>query len=167
MAWAAGPNAVLCDVTLAHTSEFVEKKGFRAKPTKAPSWVTAAARCGVKTAASVLDDHESNGKQVLPATNAAIEAVDIVWSWLQEINMTQGKTKPRVACFRDIMHAGSEVMGYYRDGMVYFKDDIATAVNKYLLQTALEEVAHYVTGATDMSRDLQNFLVQCIVELKD
>ena len=50
--------------------------------------------------------------------------------------------------------------------MVYFKEDIATAVNKYLLQTALEEVAHYVTGATDMSRDFQNFLIQVIVEIK-
>jgi hypothetical protein len=34
------------------------------------------------------------------------------------------------------------------------------------LQTALEEVAHYVTGATDMSRDFQNFLIQVIVEIK-
>jgi hypothetical protein len=48
--------------------------------------------------------------------------------------------------------------------VVYFKEDIATAVNKYLLQTAFEEVAQYVTGATDMSRDFQNFLIQCIVE---
>jgi hypothetical protein len=163
---AAGPDAVLCDASLSHTAEFVGKKGFRAKPTKAASWISAAARCGVKTAATVLDGHESNGKQILPATNAAIEAVDIVWSWLQEINMTQGKAKPRVACFKECMKAGSETMGFCRDGMVYFKEDIATAVNKYLLQTALEEVAHYVTGATDMSRDFQNFLIQCIVELK-
>ena len=131
-----------------------------------PSWISAAARCGVKTAASVLDGHESNGKQILPATNAAIEAVDTVWSWLQQANMTQSKKKPLAACFRECMQAGSETMGFYRDGMVYFKEDIATAVNKYLLQTALEEVAHYVTGATDMSRDFQNFLIQVIVEIK-
>jgi hypothetical protein len=163
---AAGPNAVLCDASLGHTAEFVEKKGFCPKPTKAPSWISAAARCGVRTAASVLDGHESNGKQILPATNAAIEAVDTVWSWLQQVNMTQSKKKPLAACFRECMQAGSETMGFYRDGMVYFKEDIATAVNKYLLQTALEEVAHYVTGATDMSRDFQNFLIQVIVEIK-
>jgi hypothetical protein len=162
---AAGPNAVLCDASLSHTAEFVEKKGFRPKPTKAPSWITAAARCGVKTAASVLDGHESNGKQILPATDAAINAVDIVWSWLQQVNMTQGKKKPIAACFRECMQAGSETMGFYREGVVYFKEDIATAVNKYLLQTALEEVAHYITGATDMSRDFQNFLIQVIVEI--
>ena len=44
-AWelAAGPNAVLCDASLGHTAEFVEEKGFRPKPTKAPSWISAAA----------------------------------------------------------------------------------------------------------------------------
>ena len=167
-AWelAAGPNAVLCDASLGHTAEFVEKKGFRPKPTKAPSWISAAARCGVKTAASVLDGHESNGKQILPATDAAINAVDIVWSWLQQVNMTQGKKKPTRGLLQECMQAGCETMGFYRDGMVYFKEDIATAVNKYLLQTAVEEVAHYVTGATDMSRDFQNFLIQVIVEIK-
>ena len=60
---AAGPNAVLCDASLGHTAEFVEKKGFRPKPAKAASWISAAARCGVKTAASVLDGHESNGSR--------------------------------------------------------------------------------------------------------
>ena len=163
---AAGPNAVLCDAALSHTAEFVEKKGFRPKPTKAPSWVTAAARCGIKTAASVLDGHESNGKQILPATDAAIEAVDRVWRWLQEINMTQGKRKPTVGCFRDIMHAGAEVMGYFRDGVVYFKAEIAETVNKYLLRVALEECAHHVTEATDMSRDFQDYLIACCVEMK-
>jgi len=163
---AAGPGAVLCDASLGHIAEFIAKKGFCPKPMKASAWVSAAARCGVKTAASVLDGHESVGKQILPATDAAIQAVDIVWSWLQEINMTQGKKKPIVGCFREIMQAGSELMGYCRDGMVYFKEDISTAVNKYLVQTALEEVAHYITGATDLSHDFQNFLVQIIVELR-
>ena len=167
-AWdlAAGPNAVLCDAALSHVVEFVEKKGLRPKTARAPSWISAAARCGIKTAASVLDGHESNGKQTLPATDAAIEAVNVVWAWLQEANMTQGKKKPAVGCFRDIMQGGSEVIGYYREGVVYFKEEIATAVNKYLLHTALEEVTHYVTGATDMSRDFQNFLVQFAVEIK-
>ena len=166
-AWelAAGPDAVLCDASSIHTADFVQRKGFQPKSVKAPAWISAAAKCGIKTASVVLDGNETNGKQVLPATDAAIDAVNMVWSWLQQINMTQGKKKPVAACFRDIMKAGSETMGYYRDGVVYFKEDIATAVNKYLLQTAFEEVSHYVTGATDMSRDFQNFLIQCFVEL--
>lgn len=163
---AAGPNAVLCDASLSHVVGCVERKGLRPRMTKAPAWISAAARCGVKTAASVLDGLESDGKQTLPATDAAIEAVNIVWSWLQEANMTQGKKKPTVGCFKDIMQAGSEVMGFYREGVVYFKEEIATAVNKYLLHAALEEIAHHVTRATDASRDFQNFLIQFAVEVK-
>ena len=74
--------------------------------------------------------------------------------------------KARLQTLKECMQAGSETMGFYREGMVYFKEDIATAVNKYLLQTALEEAAHYVTGATDMSRDFQNFLIQVVVAIK-
>ena len=88
------------------------------------------------------------------------------WSWLQRVNMTQGKTKPIAASFKECMQAGSETMGFYRDGMVYFKEDTATAVTKYLLQTALEEVAHYVTGAGDISRDLQDFAFKFATEAK-
>ena len=34
-----------------------------------------------------------------------------------------------------------------------------------LVKVALEEVAHYVTGATDNSRDFQNFLLDLSVKL--
>jgi len=127
---AAGPNAVLCDAGLATRLSLWKRRAF-ARSRRSCVLGFGRCPCGVKTAASVLDGHESNGKQILPATTAAIEAVDIVWSWLQQVNMTQGKKKPLAACFKECMQAGSETMGFYRDGMVYFKEDIATAVNKY------------------------------------
>ena len=161
--FAAGPDTVMCDALLTHTIEFVRRKGFCPKPIEATSWLMAAQRCGVKTVFSVLDGYERGGQEIIPATSAAVEAVNIVWSWLQQVNMIQGKQKPAVACFRQCMEAGEELMGFYRDGTVYLKEGIA---GKYLLRVALEEVVHYVTGATDMSRDFQNFLIQTIVEIK-
>ena len=59
-------------------------------------------------------------------------------------------------------------MGFVRPGGkdVYLTESISSeGVNQYLLQTALEEVAHYVTGASDMSRDFQDFLFKMIVEV--
>ena len=167
-AWeqAAGPNAVLCDARMRHVADFVERKGFHPKSTISTSWLGAAARYGVKTATSVLEGCEGDGREMLPATDAAIDAVNIVWAWLQELHMTQGSAKPTVACFKECMQGGSETMGFYRDNVVYLREDTATAVNKYLLQTALEEVVHHVTGATDLARDFQNFLLQALVELK-
>ena len=161
--FAAGPDTVMCDALLTHTIEFVRRKGFCPKPIEATSWLMAAQRCGIKTVFSVLDGYERGGQEIIPATSAAVEAVNIVWSWLQQVNMIQGKQKPAVACFRQCMEAGEELMGFYRDGTVYLKEGIA---GKYVLRVALEEVVHYVAGATDMSRDFQNFLTQTIVEIK-
>ena len=149
-AWeqAAGPNAVPCDARMRHVADFVDARVFTpSQPFPLPGG--AAARYGVKTATSVLEGCESRWREMLPATDAAIDAVNIVWAWLQELHMTQGSAKPTVACFKECMQGGSETMGFYRDNVVYLREDTATAVNKYLLQTALEEVVHHVTGATD------------------
>ena len=43
---------------------------------------------------------------------------------------------------------------------------VAKALSDRLLHVALEEVAHYVTGATDNSRDFQNFLLDLAVKLR-
>ena len=167
-AWtiAAGPDAVMCDATLAHLAEFVGRKGFNAKPISATQYVTAAAKCGIKTAASILDGNETDGKEVVPATPAGIEAVNIVWEWLASAGMTKGKTRPSVGCFRSVMEGGAELLGYYNDGTVYLREDTATAITKYLLEMALEEVAHYATGAGDMSRDLEDFAFKFATEAK-
>ena len=167
-AWelAAGPNAVMCDAGFLHMCDFVEKKGLRAKQVRSASWVSAASRVGIKTAGSVLDGHEKDGKKIVPPTDAAIVAVKTVWDWLDEINMTRGKQRPLVACFQDCMEGGVETMGYYANGAVYLKEDIATSGHKYLLRTVLEEVSHYLSGAADASRDFQSFLIQTIIAMK-
>ena len=95
-AWglAAGPNAVLCDASLSHTAEFVEKKGFRRsrrrpRPGFRPLPVAASRRPPRFWTAT-----RATGSKFSRRPTAAIEAVDIVWSWLQQVNMTQGKKKP-------------------------------------------------------------------------
>ena len=161
---AAGPNAVLCDFSI-HTLDFIQKKGYEAKAVDASGWVTAAARCGIQTSNLVLDRNESKGRQVTAPTEAAVTAVDMVWSWVEQLKMTNGKDKPRVACFQDIANAGAELNGYYHENVIYLKEGNATAVTKRLLQTALEEIAHHITGAQDASHDLQKFAFQLVCEM--
>lgn len=62
--------------------------------------------------------------------------------------------------------------GYYREGSVFINGDLAPAglsdvghLPDRLLHVALEEIAHYVTGATDNSRDFQNYLLDVAVKL--
>ncbi|MHC4702644.1 MAG: hypothetical protein ACYTFQ_18940 [Planctomycetota bacterium] len=147
-------------------AQLAGRKGH--KVAKMPTnWATVASRMGITTATQVLTDDEKKGRETIPATQAALEAVDQVWEWIELTNLTQGKSKPSVKCFRDITDAEGDCMGYFKHGgtTVYLREDIASeGVNKYLLKTALEECAHYVTGSTDLSRDFQNYFMDMIVE---
>ena len=57
-------------------------------------------------------------------------------------------------------------MGFYREGVVYLSLDFADGASVELRQTALEEVAHFVTGATDSSRDFQDFAFKLATRLE-
>lgn len=157
----AGETAVL---TGEGTVEQLERKGY--KPIKAPEGlVSAAARYGVQTPATVLSADEMCGRSITEPTPDAQAAVDTVWDWLEGHDLTNGKTKPPVKCFTSILDAGVMLNGYYRDGVVFINADLAEGTSNRLLKVALEELAHYVTGATDNSRDFQNFLLDLAVKL--
>jgi hypothetical protein len=165
-AWSkAAGDAVACDESKMQMAEYVQRKGHKVETIKAVGWVEAVGRFGIKTANQVLDANEQKGRIKHAPTEAALKAVDIVWGWLEDLKMTQGMEKPQVGCYRDIMDAGCEVLGFQEGNSVYIREDIASAVNKFTLKVALEEVVHYVTGATDGSRDLQQFLFDMVVEV--
>jgi len=158
-------DAVMVDEAAKEVVQHIQRKGHDVKPVKASAWLTTSERFGIKTANNILSDSEQKGRVTTLATEAAVKAVETVWAWLVELEMTQGKEIPEVGCYRDIMHAESEIHGFYEDGTVYLRGDIADGLNKYLLKVAYEEVCHYVTGATDSSRDLQSFMIDCFIEV--
>ena len=108
-------------------------------------------------------------------TPDAQTAVDLVWELLEEVGLTQGKAKPPVHCFTSILDGGTMLNGYYRDGQVFINRDLAGAASVLggsqslpdrLVKVALEEVVHFVTGgATDNSRDFQDFLLNLVAKL--
>ena len=155
-------NAVASTASQEAVVEYAQKKGHRTVQVKSEAFVRTAEKMGIKSVVSVLGEKASEGKVPVPATEEAIAAVDRVWLWLERLSMTNGKSRPGVHCFRDLMNAGSETFGYYENGAVYIREDQG---GKYLLKVALEECVHYVTGATDNSRDFQNFLIDMAVEL--
>jgi hypothetical protein len=150
------------------------RKGY--KPIKAPeNLVRAAEQYGVQTPGRVLSADELSGREISDATPDAQAAVDLVWEWLEQTGLTNGKEKPPVRCFTSILDGGTMLNGYYRNGTVYINRDLAgagyliagaEALPDRLVHVALEEVAHFVTnGATDNSRDFQNFLLDLAVKL--
>lgn len=157
----AGPQAVLATKDAV---EFASRKGF--KVVKAPEpYVIAAGLYSVPTPNTMLTNDEREGREIYEPTDDAQEAVDFVWGLLEAHGVTNGRKKPPVKTFRKIMEAGSQTLGYYRDGVVYLNQDICEGRSQQLLVTALEEVVHHVTGATDNSRDFQDFALNLAIYL--
>ena len=161
-----GP-AILCLEGNETAVRTIEKKGYTPRKVKSQSWVNIAKRMGVQHSSDILTANEEKGREIIPATTAAVQAVDTVWSWLEALGLTKGKDKPHVRGYRELMDAESGTMGYWEEGsdVVYLREDISTAVNEFTLKVALEEVTHYVTGSTDCSRDFQQFLIDGFVKL--
>lgn len=168
----AGEESVLATKA---TANQLERKGY--KPVVAPeNLISAASLYGVKTASTVLSADELSGREITKATVDAQAAVDYIWDLIEEIGLTNGKDKPEVRSFSSILDAGVMLNGYYRNGIVYINRDLAggdasllagsKALSDRLLKVALEEVAHYATnGATDNSRDFQDFAFEVAVRL--
>jgi len=166
----AGSDAVL---TQEGSADQLKRKGYN--PVKAPEGlVNAASRYGLQTPASVLSTDELSGREITEASPDAQAAVDMVWELLQQVRLTNGKEKPPVKCFSSILDGGTMLNGYYRQGEVFINADISgsasvvagrDALSNRLLKVALEEVVHFVTEATDNSRDFQDFLLELTVKL--
>jgi len=164
----AGDRAVL---TGEGTIKQLEGKGYT--PVKAPEGIiNAAARYGVQTPASVLSNDEMSGRIITDPTDSTQAAVDFIWQIIESCGLNNGKAKPPVKIFTSILDGGVMLSGYYQAGVVFINGDLAPAglsdvgnLPDRLLHVALEEIAHYVTGATDNSRDFQNYLLDLAVKL--
>jgi hypothetical protein len=163
---AHGETTVIANETMASSplAEHVQAKGHKIKAVKSDSFVKVAQAMGVKDVATVLGEAGAAGKIPTEVTEAAINAVRTTWDWVEAAGMTGGKGCPEVACFKQLMDGEGECLGYYRPGDkgVHIREDLD---GKIALKTAIEEVAHYITGSTDCSRDFQNFAFDMIVEL--
>ena len=146
-------------------ADLAERKGY--KPLEMPEDVVSAFHNhGVRTTEDVITKDEREGREVFDATHDAQLAVDYWWPILIKIGMAVGKVKPPVKSFTSIMDAGSVTNGFYRDGVVYISTGLASKdaehnngsnLSTKLLAVALEELAHYITGSTDNSRDFQDY----------
>jgi hypothetical protein len=164
----AGENAV---ISTSEGGQMAARKGFKVV-TAPQAFVQAAEKHGLRTPAKVLSDDEKAGRTIFDATPDAEAAVEFAWHLVKKYGVTNGKNKPVVKTFRKIMDAGSQTLGFYKDGVVYINQDIAAdgslslgwhSLSQQLLVTSFEEVTHHVTGATDNSRDFQDFLLNLVV----
>jgi hypothetical protein len=159
-----GQNAVACQRTDGIVGEFARKKGFDLGIIDNSAMMDVVTEYDIPTVASVLDDNERKGRVLTPPSFEAIDAVTKVWGWITTTDLvdTEKCKKPTVKGFDEATDAGGECLGFYKTGTsdVYIRNDLG---GDLLLETALEEVVHYVTGATDNSRDFQNFIMRLFI----
>ena len=148
---------------LAGVASHIEAKGK--KPFILPTnWIDVLGHLDAPTEDKVLSASEKAGETLSDPTPDMLRSVDDVWELLTTYEMTNGKEKPPVKGFTQIMTAGAQKRGEYRDGVVLLHEDIG-AKCPLLYKVALEEVIHHVTGAGDMSRDLQDFLFRLVTTM--
>lgn len=158
---AYGEDAVLCPPD-ERFRDLIRRKGKT--PVSMPScWERAIADSGAPTHNSVLDELEQKGRVVSDAPNACLRMLTQVWETIELAGMTKEKSRPAIKTFSEVnTDAGCQTLGFYRDSTVFIREDIASAESAMLYRVVLEECVHHCTGASDMSRDLQDYAFQMI-----
>ena len=159
-----GDNMVF--VTQDTPCDALTRKGFTTL--KVPESVARAASVyKLQTPEKVLGLDERAGREIIDPTDDAILALDFIWNEIKKAGMTKGKDCPPIKCFRSMMDAGCTISGFYREGVVFINENLAIGQNVEMRQTLLEELAHFITGSTDCTRDLQDwafqFAVRCMM----
>lgn len=123
-----------------------------------PCWMEALKRCGVKDVMHGLYPNKVGTIVLQPASDLLRRNVQAVWTKLLYAGLTNGKSPPGVSAFQNILNDGSEIQGKCEGSTVYIL--VGQESNKALI---LEELGHWITGATDATRDFQDwaFKVAC------
>lgn len=157
-------DSVACGHDQGIVGDFARRKGFNLAVIDENAMLDVVKEYGIPSAGDVLTDNERKGRVITAPTFDAIDAVNTVWGWVTATDLVDETRcpKPRVQGFDEVTDAESECFGFVKPGdpTVYLRNDLGGEI---LIETALEEVAHYVTGATDGSRDFQNFIMRLFV----
>lgn len=151
---AAVGNAVICEVE--SVERVVAAKGRQT--IRASGDVADALKAGgLEDSSTILDRHELLGHDITPANANVLTVFKRVWAMCVDYGVTMSKPMPGCYCFRQNTASEGGRLGYYEDSAVYIRTDIQDDQGIMLLQTMIEEVSHHITGASDMTRDFQDF----------
>ena len=151
----AGEQYVIVKDTQSILASFILKK-HKIPVVVNEQWYNEMQRAGIPTGSSILDVAEESGCETLEPTELATKIRDEVWEWLVDVNLTNEHPKPEIKLFSKVIENGKPMqMGYQMGACIFINKDFQE--NR---QTYLEEIAHYVTGASDGTREFQEFSFQ-------
>lgn len=149
-----GSNVIITDNSRYHAkvrSKLGDSRNIIYFPPRMAGWYCAA-KWHVDTAEKYIHVRVANAKGVRELKDRKyIDSVIDVLSESGHID-TRKKSRPEIWTFTSVMDCESQLRGFATDGGIYLCHDSAND-----LQTIIEELAHYYTGAGDFSRDLQDW----------
>lgn len=116
-----------------------------------------------KTIEAVYDGKRM--EEIVSPTSFVETVLDDLWEMLLSLDLTFNKDKPEVKCYKSCMRNNEVRLGYCQDDVIHINCDIAGSMTQMLQQTMLEELTHYITGASDNSRDFQDFAFRTAIAL--
>lgn len=149
-------NAVM--VENSHDAELVERKGKRAQIINKDLAHKIAAHIE-QSANKVLSKDEREGRTIVEPNDMIRNEYTRVWDMIVSFVMHDGKNKPPLKAFSETMRESCQTGGFYRpeETTVYIHIDKSGVE---LTKVILEELTHFITGADDLSRDFQDFLLR-------
>jgi hypothetical protein len=160
-----GHNAAATDSEFKKT--LLDLKGYNAILVENRNIFRALKSYDIPMDFAFVTQDEINGIFQEPVTEAVQTVFEQLWDKLYANDLTNGKEKPQLECFRKEMQAESLMLGRYKSGVISINKDIAENDSFALRQTMLEEIVHHVTGSTDMSRDFQDFALRIAITFMD
>lgn len=100
-------------------------------------------------------DIEKKGCVITEAEKDDNVTFNKLWAKMVRLDLTKGFKKPKMQVFELNSEGGAKLLGQYRDGVIYIEKN-----NVHNVEVLLEEICHHITGASDFTRDFQNYLLR-------
>lgn len=157
-------DSIVCDND--YVADVVKRKGLRAARIDA-RYTSSFQSAGIKVAEDVLDTYEIAGREKFSLTSDQLSYCNRVWEVLVGLGVTNGKPFPNVEGFHDLMNAESSLHGYWDDArkVIGINKNVVDSGGYFFITTFVEEVAHYVTGSGDNTRDFQEYAFNIVGKL--
>lgn len=147
-----GKDAVIIKDGQAFLADYAKRKGFRVVPVFSDGWAQALKHVGIRNVLDVLEDVNDDGDILSKPSKELLRNVKRVWSVLEDFDLHGNKQLPRIMEFTSRMEAGTQKGGYQKGDTIFIEKGYI-----HSSKVILEELGHYITGATDNSRDFQDW----------
>ena len=147
-----GENAILCSRT---TQEHVQAKGYSTVCLSNELAEVLKTVARLKKDRDILNGIEMDGFQAVDPTEEMLKNAQEVWNFFEYLNMTYGKEKPSIKGMKKKMEGNVTTRGQYdpSNKVVYINDELSGLTQKI---TMVHEIAHHISGATDLSHEFAN-----------